>query len=385
MTIPPQPILWEEGNDLSDLSLLRDFASSLYDCFRDLEEAFNSFDVSCVGTLSMSDIRRGVRASGFQGDANKLFVLLDADREGFITREAFYSLDRLPDMSANSGPAWRFDEEGQIRMIFDFPYGDHEWPSPSVDERNDGDGEARFPGSAEELAWLMDEDQRRKLELADMELHEVVERHRKADVAAMAAAEEEIDDYSLPMMDFPATISKIQGTTSIDAHIELRDTSLQRIWIQTAVVDRTGTGSNAADDAALVIEIREFQPDGKLSGDMRVQLDVSKISAVNQMGPAAFEEAEHDLSFVVVAHPRALLKCGPEANVFSELGTKKTIQREPDELFHLSENGKSLLLHIVVGPSKWKRHEGICFFDELRILMHFVADGVVSAATSIGK
>jgi len=393
--IPAQPLLWQEGDDLANLDLLRDFAAVLYYSFNDLEEAFDAFDVSKLGRLSVSNFQWGTRSIGFEGDAKKLFVLMDAERGGTITREEFFSLDRLYQPAVSEADS---STNSQIEVILECPELGGGQDMSQVDMNGlvgaaaQTEGRARFPGCAEELAWLLQEDIRRNQELVDNGAAKVAEKNMLAATEACRAVE--IDDLQFKF-EFPSNVSRIQGTTSIDARIEMRDSWERRMWVQTAVVDRTGTGSSAADDAAFVVELRGRQCRGSENDSLCVQIDVSKIISIKQLGPGDFAEPSADLSFSVSFMPDAIIRAVPKVHTESDsplhdvggfsvaVGADSVEAEQTNRFFHQSEDG-ALLLHVVVGPSTWRRRDGIRFFDELRILVHFVTEGVAAAATSIG-
>jgi hypothetical protein len=291
-------------------------------------------------------------------------------------------------------------------------------------------GETRIPGCAEELAWLFHEDLRRTRELACYGAYEAAAQNDRAALEAAKATADAADSQSA--LAFPLSPSSIQGTTSIDARVVSLDSSHRPMFVQTAVVDRTGTSSNAADDAAFVLELRDRQFRAGAVSTVCAQIDVAMISSIQQMSTAAFTEPSMDLSFIVRFPRTAILspvpaillteagvdatddfntyvflrsiKAGDEVSVESIRSLKK--QGLLDEAFRqgwlveeveaaeaLRQQGiflddaineGNLLLHFIVGPSAWRRRDGIRFFDELRILMHFVAAGVPNAAASIG-
>lgn len=396
--IPPQPMLWRSGDDTTSLDLLRDFVAVLYESFQDLEDAFDAFDVSRVGRLTISNFQWGARSVGFKGDAKKLFVLMDAEKTGAVTREEFFSLDRLP-MTSGPDEEAEDEEEGdeQIIVLMHAPeHPDHHWPHPILKSVFDATqlwkghlAEARFAGCSEELASLLREDARRNQELFEEGEEAAAEKNRIAAVEAAKAVEDDIDLQL--KFDFPQSLSRIQGTTSIDARVVTKSSVERGMFVQTAVIDRTGSGSHAADDAALVLELRDRQCRSGASSTLRAQIDTSKILSINQTSPGSFSESilRKDVSFTVTFTPDALIvgavpgdhsagdKLAAQAGSADFLG-------DAQALFHRSDDGRALQLHVVVGPSAWRRRDGIRFFDELRILMHFVADGVTAAATSIG-
>jgi len=175
----------------------------------------------------------------------------------------------------------------------------------------------------------------------------------------------------------------------------MQDGSQQRMFVQTAVVDRTGTGSSAADDAVLVLEVRDrtsLRCKGNALDKLRGQLNVAKIVAVSQLGSATAVREDGDVKFSVTAHPSANLG-GAEAQAArleedsAEEGTNVPLEDRPkmDDVLHWDESQRFQVLYVVAGPSAWRRREAVRFFDELRILQHFVSDGVISsAAASIG-
>jgi len=482
LQIPTQPMLWKRGDDEAHLALLLDFLKVLDASFDDLEDAFDSFDVAKVGRLSVSNFQFGARSIGFRGDAKHLFTVMDAEKGGAITREEFFSLDRLrsikmqntpvpeastsmtepveagattlpvPDsivgfkvgrqividagtpqeevheiaafgsivlaaplkfahpagasivMHKEDGLEMSAPDPSGAQLLFEMPQSaDEEWPSQTVAEVMQGRGEARFPGCAEELNWLFQEDWRRNQELFAEGSEAVAQKNETAAFEAAKAVEEDVDVQFRG--DFPASLSRIQGTTSIDARVRMPDKTEKRMFLQTAVVDRTGTNSSAAEDAALVLEIRD--PERGDGFTLCAQIDVSMILSINQWGSGSFEKSSVDVPFVINLSRNAVtvgeLPRGP-AGANANTGTTRRISLPGasgfGELLHIPEEAiratpigqtvfetsadGGLMLHISVGPSAWRRRDGIRFFDELRILMHFVADGVTNAASSIG-
>lgn len=246
--------------------------------------------------------------------------------------------------------------EPSIRLLVDFPSKRGAWPLPTptavVSVASSG-VTGRFPGTAEERAWLYGEDRRRREELSSCGLDPSVI-HRAASVAV-----EEVPDFSPHRASLEGEVEF--PTTSIDAQVSLGDGSKIRVWIQTAVVDREDGGS-----AAFVVEIRQRCGHSGVFGPLCAQLDVSQVVAVEQTSPGDPSLGDFTyVSFIVISN-----SCG------SLLGGQGSLQQDlPVDLQMFHPRDGSLLLCVLAGPSAWKRQEAVRFFDELRILRHFLAEG----------
>lgn len=75
---------------------LRNFASVLLHSYKNLEDAFNAFDVSGNANLSMAEFVAGAKAMHFAGSARKVFRELDANASGTIDKDEFRLLRQLP-------------------------------------------------------------------------------------------------------------------------------------------------------------------------------------------------------------------------------------------------------------------------------------------------
>merc|ERR1711988_1125326 len=154
------------------------------------------------------------------------------------------------------------------------------------------------------------------------------------------------------------TASGPQPTTSLDARVVLTDQSEVPMWLQTAVVDRTGKGSQSIDDAVFVLELRDKR---NMNSLLHAQLDVSMIQTIERLGPpiSPHDQAAH-ASFVITALPEA------------DLGG--SVVDSEEELWNVCHTGAGgmITLYAVAGPSPWVRREATRFFDELRIMTHFL-------------
>jgi len=79
------PVAGDEQHDFSAHLLLK---------FPDVKTAFRNFDLNKNGTLSAIEFIDGARCIGFSGDANKVFHLLDKNKDGQITVMEFEKLIR---------------------------------------------------------------------------------------------------------------------------------------------------------------------------------------------------------------------------------------------------------------------------------------------------
>jgi len=160
-------------------------------------------------------------------------------------------------------------------------------------------------------------------------------------------------------------------TTSLNARVVLTDHSEKNMWLQTAVVDRTGMGSEEMDDAAFVLEFRDHR---KVNSLLHAQVEVSMIQSIEQLDPHDVEDDAAHASFVI--------KALGDANV----GGSDVL--DEGELWNVCHRGPEglLTMYVVAGPSRWQRREAVRFFDELRIIGHFLsADAPPTPSTSMGS
>lgn len=75
---------------------LRNFASVLLHSYKNLDEAFQAFDVSGNANLSMDEFVAGAKAMHFAGSAKKVFKEIDANASGTIDKDEFRLLRQLP-------------------------------------------------------------------------------------------------------------------------------------------------------------------------------------------------------------------------------------------------------------------------------------------------
>eukprot|EP00929_Paragymnodinium_shiwhaense_P051127 TRINITY_DN25750_c0_g1_i1.p1 TRINITY_DN25750_c0_g1~~TRINITY_DN25750_c0_g1_i1.p1 ORF type:complete len:858 (-),score=156.32 TRINITY_DN25750_c0_g1_i1:202-2775(-) len=295
-----------------------------------------------------------------------------------------------------------------IQLLVDFPLeAGEEWPQPSLPAlvAATGGRQVRLPGYAEERAWLYDEDERRQMELYEQGAIVVARRVAGgADAGAKAiidASDElHLNDRSIAGDEEEDDLGPTP-TTSIQARVVWSDRSEQVMWLQTSVIDRVDDEDQDVDPDAtmLVLELREpcssmeqgiGSPDAKLIA----QIDVELIASVEQLGPSDLTAGfSADVSFIVVMMPGADLRgprpkyldsrsLGPGCLSPAELrkqtvGNRVLQQSDGPSHFHKGSEDTQLLC-ILAGPTPWKRREAAKFFDELRILSHFLKAGEFS-------
>jgi len=218
-------------------------------------------------------------------------------------------------------------------------------------------GEARLPGAAEERNCLFQEDMRRQREIGANGASSSAKMVSEAAAGAKAA----VVDAVAP--DDPAA-QTLTPTSGLDARVVLTDRSEVCMWLQTAVVDRTGRGSEDIEDAVFVVELRDTCNNKSV---LHAQLDVAMIQSIEQLEAGSdLQDPSANVSFVIKALPGA------------DLGGSVSVAEDPDELWDVCHRSQGLsngafTLYIVAGPSLWKRREAVRFFDELRILSAFLA------------
>jgi len=141
------------------------------------------------------------------------------------------------------------------------------------------------------------------------------------------------------------------------------------MWLQTSVVDRTGNGSEDPEDAVFVLEFRDQRHINSL---LHAQIDVSMIQSIEQLEPAIeLLNPAANVSFVI--------KCAPGADLGGSVPDEDNDQEALWDLCHVGADGV-LSLYVVAGPSQWNRREAVNFFDELRIMAHFLVSAPGPAA-----
>jgi hypothetical protein len=352
-----------------------------FDTFNYLNKGADSLTRSrAQQTVTKTEFQQAAKKLGFEGNAIDVFFDLDANRSGNIGRKEFE--DCVNDYHYSS-----FDGDRLlVETLVDFSYDKTSaWPTPSLPEffRKEELGEARLPGAAEERESLFQEDLRRqddiarngaqstsrKLAAAAQEglkalgFQHVEEYSHLQDVLSKSAAgryQGDIIDFQLNGEDFavdtelnPSKIAiasrgALVPTTSIDAQVVVADSTEQRMWLQTSVVDRTGTGSTDIRDVAFVLELRD---QGSINSILHAQIDVSMIQSIDQSGPAIdMSDALGNAYFVITLHPDADL-----------LNAKGVAGAVPWKVFHTGP-GCVLQLYIIAGCSLWKRQEASNFF-----------------------
>jgi len=246
--------------------------------------------------------------------------------------------------------------------------------------------EARLPGVLEERSSLFLEDLRRQNEIATTGATSSAQKAAFSAEAARRAVGEVVPDDEVASVQETLGRLMIQAesspglvtavgpppTTSLDARVVLTDRSEVCMWLQTTVVDRTGKGSSDIDDAAFVLEFRDQR---NINSLLHAQIDVSMIQSIEQLRPPSDEHASSaNASFVITTLPGA------------DLGGSVTGESEDSEALwkvcHTRDNVGNQTLYIVAGPSAWKRREAVRFFDELRIMVHFLASETPASASA---
>lgn len=96
------PAHHQEMEDESEPTPLRDFAVFIMKTFKDVNSAFDAFDVAQNRSLNMVEFVEGARRIGYEGNAEELFRLLDPQEAGTLAPRDFKALRQLPEFS---GPA----------------------------------------------------------------------------------------------------------------------------------------------------------------------------------------------------------------------------------------------------------------------------------------
>eukprot|EP00927_Polykrikos_kofoidii_P038658 TRINITY_DN33063_c0_g1_i1.p1 TRINITY_DN33063_c0_g1~~TRINITY_DN33063_c0_g1_i1.p1 ORF type:complete len:809 (-),score=147.38 TRINITY_DN33063_c0_g1_i1:26-2452(-) len=241
-----------------------------------------------------------------------------------------------------------------------------------------GGGQVRLPGYAEERARVYDEDERRHLEL--YERGRVVSARCATNAATVAAKAASTADLRLIDVDERydgqsvhkggGGVCEPEPTTSIDAWVVMADSSEQRMWLQTSVVDRfeedcLSVGIHDPTDPMLVLELRNHgsrssgvcregnDDHAKEVAQLCSRISVENIVAVEQLGGMDSQEMSFEILMLQGAD---LIANSPE---------------EETAVLHQGEDDLEVL-RVITDPSPWKRREATKFFDELRILAYFV-------------
>jgi len=353
------------------------------------DEAFSAFDVFGTGTITLNEFDDVCHALHLKADAKKVFFELDLNRSGMIDRKEFIAL--IQNMEKKEKDE-RLHKREALELLVELPHDHHEeWPHPSVFEVAEIQelGELRLPCCAEEMEALMFEEHRRFRELTDNGFGRLVTRVQAGVTDAINAVEDflakeakrEIDiqeislphdeDYYFDEESMAHLLPNLMPTVSVAARVVLADSSERPVWLQTAVVDRTGRGSPDANLSVLVLEIRARE--NSEPPVLLAQLDAALIDSIEQVGTTLDEirpEMEADIQFTLTARP--------EANI----GGSTEASDKPAAMFREASGGCSLL-SILGGPSHWKRRDSVHFFDELKVLVHFVrGDGSSSARSA---
>jgi len=76
-----------------------EFISALLKSFSNMQAAFDVFDVSGNGRLTMAEFRDGARSMHFYGNSDDIFKELDTTKSGTISRTEFLGLRKLPGLT----------------------------------------------------------------------------------------------------------------------------------------------------------------------------------------------------------------------------------------------------------------------------------------------
>lgn len=357
------------------------------------EQAWPLFAGDGEDSCTMFEFISAAKKYGLIGDPKLVFQQVDVDRNGAVTKDEFV------DMYAHFTHGrfkMELHEGYSLMSLVEVP--DEEgapWPNPSLAQLlkrlpelrlpgADYEGETRLPGAAEECRALFEEDLRRQRYLADhgaksiaTQVHSAAEAASRAVAALVPDETPHVQESLGKLVELDPDTVTADGptpTTSLDARIVLTDRTERKVWLQTSVVDRTGTGSDDIENAAFVLEFRDQR---HANSRLHAQIDVSMIQAIEHLNAAtSMQDPNAHASFIVSALPR------------SNLGGS-TIEGD-DELWDVCHVGRDglLMMYIVAGPSLWKRREAVRFFDELRIMVHFLssdAGGPIATGITPGR
>jgi len=346
-----------------------------------VEAAYEHFNPHGFGRVTASEFTKACDRLNFVGNTRHVFHQMDLDWTGVVEMQEFHELVKA--VRARGSKTEKDNLEMEVLIAAPTEAGDA-WPNPKLTQLDTGDryyrladryyfGELRMASAAEERHSLFMEDQRRQREIAISGAISTAQRFAAAADEASAAVYEAPSETLAGIPDSLAnqiadTACNPQGvaavgpapTTSLDARVVLTDRSEVPMWLQTAVVDRTGRGSVDIKDAVFVLEVRDQR---KVNSLLHMQLDLSKIISVEQLGTNNMDDPSANLSFVIVALSEADLE-GSVVNNLEDIAP----------VGHPGENGVTTL-YVVVGASQWKRREALRFFDELRIMIHLLSEG----------
>lgn len=351
----------------------------LVQTFPSIDEAFDAFDTFGTGTVTMIEFENAAHKLELKANAKKIFCELDLNRSGMIDRKEFLELVN-DTMKAHEH---RMHKGPRIELLVGDQFDHHhKWPTPSVFEIAEIQelGDLRFASVAEEMEGMRMEEFRRAEELSSIGHQRLVDKIKLALDAGIVAVEDvlaaeelketDIQSISIPNGDdyfhdesMSAVSINMTPTVSIAARVVGMDSSEQPVWLQTAVVDRTGEGNVDLSCCAFVLEIRER---GSYSSELLLQLDAALIVSIEQVGPdleTIAPAANSDIRFMLTARQDAIIG-----------GSAELSEKVSASLFHEASDDL-LFVSLLGGPTGWKRREAVHFFDELQVLVHFLGDG----------
>jgi len=337
--------------------------------YENLDAAFDAFDTHGGGTITMTEFDEAAVELGLTACAKKIFGEIDLNRSGIIDRKEFKELVtdtmKAHDHWMHQGPP--------IELLIENPLTyNKEWPSPSIFELTmiQGLGDLRFTSAAAERSAMMLEEIRRNKELRedDEPTGDIISAKAQAALLDIAETDETMQMQSMAIPDdglFDGTGGNysmcVAATTSVSARVICTDSSEQPVWLETAVVDRAGEGLPYNQNTVFVLEVRQRC---RSVSRLVAQLDVQCIHSIEQLQSAMDSmdlSGDSDVCFTLSASPDANLG---GTQLEAPLDEAKT-------LFH-EGNNDAVVLHLIAGPSAWRRREAVQFFDELRLIVHFL-------------
>lgn len=265
-----------------------------------------------------------------------------------------------------------------------------------------GGQQARRLGHAEELAWLLDEDERRQLELYESGNVHRARREGAAAAAALEAAEAAREVTEATQAHGASRDSVSPGdlgpdpTTSIQAAVIFSDGSEERMWIQTNVVDRCDDSDSptvVAEGGVLALEFRRLR-DGSDEAPLWAKIAVEEIELIER--PGAAQGSRYMLTCPLSADlsrprrpslkpaqpepgPRRLSPGALRASA-QRAGAAEDAQTLANPIFRAGP-GSSFILCVDAGPSPQRQREVAKFFDELEILWDHMRASDVGEST----